>query len=80
MNKINQNTRVTVTVAENGVVCQVCYGFDGEHEDKQYIYDNIKEAAKELPALFSVGEAEAPEEDEKSMEEMKSKINKGKEY
>jgi len=32
-----------------------------------------------LPALFSVAEAEAPEEDEKSLEKMKKKINKKEE-
>jgi hypothetical protein len=47
-----------------------------EHEDKQYIYPNIDKAAKAIPGIFSVGEAEAPEEDEKSLEKMKKSINK----
>lgn len=74
MQKDNQDVKVTITRAENGIVCTVCYG-DGEgHEDKQYIYPDIKKASKSLPAIFSVGEASAPKETEESMEKMKDKI------
>lgn len=79
MNKEKQNVRVTIESAENGVVVNVCYGM-GDHEDKRFIYPDIKKAASELPGLFSVAESEAPEETEESMEDMKKKINKGKEY
>lgn len=75
--KEKQNVRVTIEEAENGVTCTVCYGIDGDYEDKKYIYKDIKEVVKALPAIFSVGEAEAPQENESSMEKMKDKLSEG---
>lgn len=76
--KSKQDVTVTITTAENGIVCTVCYGEGMNHEDKQYIYPNIKKAAKNLPAIFSVAEAESPAETEENMEKKKESINKGK--
>lgn len=76
MQKDKQSIKVTIEEAENGIVCTVCHGGDMDHEDKKYIYPTIQKAAKSLPAIFSVGEAEAPAEDEKSLEKMKSKLPK----
>ena len=75
MDKDKQNTRVTIEEAENGIVCEVCYGEGEEHQDKKYIYPDIKKAAKELPGIFSVAQAESPDENEESMGKMKNKLN-----
>lgn len=77
MNKDKQDVKVTIEDAEGGIV--VCV-YHGEKEDKKVVYKNIKKAAKAIPAIFSVGEAEAPEETEESLEKMKKSINKGKDY
>lgn len=77
MNKSKQDVTVTIKSAENGVVLTCCYGEGEGHEDKQYIYKDIKKAARELPGIFSVAEAESPEETEENMDKMKSKLNKG---
>lgn len=75
MDSPKQNLKVTIENAENGVCCTVCYGMNDDHEDKKYVYKDIKKAAKALPGIFSVGEKEAPEETEETMEAKKNKIN-----
>jgi hypothetical protein len=69
--------RITIEEAENGIVVSRCYGEDMAHEDDKYVYKTIDQAAKALPGIFSVSEAEAPEEDEKSLKKLKSKLPKG---
>ena len=70
MDKSKQDTKVTICEAENGIVVTVCYGMGEEHQDKQYIYKDIKKAARELPGIFTVAESESPEETEESVEKM----------
>jgi len=75
--KMKQDVKLTIEEAENGIVVTCCYG-DVPHEDKKYIYKTIDAAAKDIPSIFSVGEADAPDETEESMEKMKAKINSEK--
>ncbi len=70
---MKQNVKVTIEDAEGGIV--VCV-YHGEKEDKKVVYKNIKKAAKAIPAIFSVGEAEAPEIKEKDLEKEKAKLPK----
>lgn len=76
MNKEKQDVTITIESAENGIVVKCCYGDGMEHEDINYVYKTINEVAKALPGIFSVAEAEAPMEDEKSMEKMKNSLKK----
>tara|TARA_R110000868_G_C10972640_1_gene770672 strand:- start:12217 stop:12456 length:240 start_codon:yes stop_codon:yes gene_type:complete len=76
MDKEKQKTIVKVEEVDNGILVSVCYGGEEASEDKKFVYTNIEKAVKSLPAIFSVGEAEAPEEDDDSMEKMKSNLTK----
>ena len=79
-NKSKKKVSVSIDRAENGFTVKCYYeNHDELGESKQFIYETIEEVAKALPVLFSVSEAEAPEEDDKSLKSRKEKINKGKE-
>ena len=79
--KSKKKVSVTVERAENGFTLRCFFdGTDGPGDHKQYIYETIDEVAKELPALFSVSEAESPDLTEEDLEGEKKKINKGEEY
>lgn len=72
--KYENNARVTIEQASNGVV--VCAYAGTSPEEKKYIYKSLEAALKAIPSIMSVAEAEKPEDTEKDMENMKADIGK----
>ena len=78
--KSKKKVRATIERAENGFTVECFYENDDNKdgpfgETKRFIFDTIEEVSKALPGLFSVAEAESPDEDEESLEKRKKKIN-----
>lgn len=56
------NARVSIEMADNGVVVRYTCSHDGDYEEEMYVYKNLQEALKEIPSMFSVMEEKADDD------------------